>query len=334
MKMSKNKTMIIAEVGSVHDGSFGNAMNLIKEAKKCGADAVKFQTHLAEFESTKNAPNPKHFTTEKRYDYFQRTAFKLDQYKKLIKEAKKNKILFLSSPFSIESVDFLERLNLSLYKIPSGEVTNIPLLERVKKTNKKILLSTGMSTIKEISNAIKIFDKKKVTLMQCTSIYPCPLNKVGINLIKKFKNKYNCSVGFSDHSEGAESAIYAVIMGANIVEKHITFSKKMYGSDAKYAMELNEFKKFCKSIRDTEILINNKVNKDRISRELKSTRKVFTKSIAINKNLKKNYKIKFSDLSFLKPGNGISAKNYKKVIGKKLKRDIPKNTIIKSKDFI
>ena len=133
----KNKVMIIAELGSVHDGSFGNAVNLIKEAKKCGADAVKFQTHLAEFESIKNAPSPKHFTSEKRYEYFQRTAFNFDQYKMLIKEAKKNKILFLSSPFSIEAVDFLEKLNLTLYKIPSGEVTNIPLLKKLKKRIKE-----------------------------------------------------------------------------------------------------------------------------------------------------------------------------------------------------
>lgn len=330
----KNKVMIISELGSVHDGSFGNAVNLIKEAKKCGADAVKFQTHLAEFESLKNAPNPKHFKSEKRFEYFQRTAFDFVQYKKLIKEAKKNKILFLSSPFSIEAVDFLERLNLSLYKIPSGEVTNIPLLEKIKKTNKNILLSTGMSTIKEINDAVNIFDKKKVTVMQCTSIYPCPLNKVGINLINEFKYKYNCSIGFSDHSEGIESAICAVLMGANVIEKHITFSNKMYGSDAKYAMELNEFKKFCKSIRDTEILINNKVNKDHISKELKLARKVFTKSIVINKNLKKNYKIKITDLAFLKPGYGISPKNYKKIIGKKLKKNISKNTILNFKDII
>ena len=140
-----------------------------------------------------------------------------------------------------------------------------------------------MNTVKEINNAVNIFDKKKITVMQCTSIYPCPLNKVGINLIKEFKDKYKCSVGFSDHSEGFESAICAVMMGANVVEKHITFSKKMYGSDAKYAMELHEFKKFCQSIRDTEMLINNKVNKNDISRELKSTRKVLQNLLPLTK---------------------------------------------------
>ena len=235
------KVYIIAEVGSVHDGSLGNALKLISLSKKLGANAIKFQTHISEHETLANAPNPKHFKDESRYKYFKRTSFSFDQYKKIVSTAKKNNIDLISSPFSIEAVELLEKLKFYQYKVASGEVTNIPLLEKLKKTNKKIFLSTGMSNIKEINDAVNVLNKSKLVIMQCTSLYPCDLDLVGLNNISFFKNKYKCEVGFSDHTTTNEASIIAVREGASVIEKHLTFSKEMYGSDARFAMEPDNF---------------------------------------------------------------------------------------------
>ena len=169
--------MIIAEIGSVHDGDLKLALKLVREAAKCGVNIVKFQMHIAEEETLKNAPSPGYFNKEKRFDYFKRTAFKFDEWKKLNKNVKKNNVEFLCSPFSMKAVEILEKLKVEKYKIPSGELTNLPLLKKIKKTKKEVILSTGMSNWKEINKAYSIFkNKKKLTLMQCTSLYPCPID--------------------------------------------------------------------------------------------------------------------------------------------------------------
>lgn len=334
MESLKKKLYIIAEVGSVHDGSFGNACKLIELAADSGANAVKFQTHFGDAESLKNAKRPSYFKSEDRISYFNRTQFNIEQYQRFIILSKKKKIDFLSSPFSIEAVDFLERLNLSSYKIPSGEVTNHPLLERIANTRKKVFLSTGMSNSKEIDNAVKILRAKtKLILMQCTSMYPCSLEKVGINVIREMKKKYNLPIGFSDHTTSFVAGIGAVFAGALVIEKHITFSKSMYGSDAFNALEPKEFKNFCEYLRDAFIIKNSRVNKDNIS-WLKKTKKVFEKSIVTSKIILKNSKIKLSDLSFKKPGDGISASQYKKIVGKKILKNLKKNHKLKMTDFI
>ena len=184
--MKKINNKIIAEIGSVHNGSVAKAKQLAKLASESGADIVKFQLHLAEEETLKNAPSPKYFNKESRYDYFKRLEFNIDQWKSIKKFCECNKVDFLCSPFSNKAVDILEKLNVKFYKIASGELTNIPLLERIKKTNKHVFISTGMSNWKEISRAVKIF-KKNFTLMQCSSIYPCKLKDVGINVLDEMK---------------------------------------------------------------------------------------------------------------------------------------------------
>lgn len=315
---------IIAEIGSVHDGSFGNAKKLIEIAAKCGADIVKFQTHIAKHESIKNAPSPKYFKEENRYNYFERTSFSFFQYKKLIQIAKKNKVEFLSSPFSIEAVDLLEKLKLSKYKIPSGEVNNLPLIERISKTKKEVFLSSGMSNLKELKNAINILKKNcKVTIMQCTSEYPCNLKNVGLNNILEFKKKFKINVGFSDHTEGLTASIIAAYLGVTVIEKHFTFSKYMYGSDAKYGMEPDKFKIFVRSINEASLIRENPVNKNKLTKNLINMKKIFEKSIFLKKKVEKNKRIKLSDLEFKKPGNGIKASEYKKIIGLKLKKTLP-----------
>jgi N,N'-diacetyllegionaminate synthase len=325
------KLFLIAEIGSVHDGSFGNAFKLIQVAKDCGASAVKFQLHDAENETLKNAPNPKYFRSEKRYSYFQRTAFDFEQMNKLKKFANKLKLKFIVSPFSIEAAKMLKKINIDGYKIASGEVTNHPLLNTISSFNKNIYLSTGMSTYKEINNAVKILKTKKLTLMQCTSQYPCPVDKVGLNVLEKFK-KYNCYMGFSDHTLGFSGAISFIANGVSVIEKHITFSKLMYGSDAKHSMEPNEFRNFAKETNDAFTIYQSLIDKNNIF-YLRSMRKTFQKSIYIKKNITKGDTLSLENLSFKKPDLGISASNYKKIIGKKILRNLKKDHKLSFKDF-
>ena len=323
---------IIAEIGSVHDGSLGNAKKLIEVAKFCGANTVKFQMHISEEETLKEALTPNYFTDEKRFEYFNRIAFNEKQWEQLIKHCKKTKINFLCSPFSIKAVKILEKLKVNCYKIPSGEINNIPLLKKVAATNKKCILSTGMSNWSEIDHAIKIFNKNKLVLMQCSSIYPCPPDKSGINVVSEMKNKYSLKLGFSDHTKGIGASIASIVLGATVIEKHLTFSKFMYGSDAKNAMEINEFKNFCKEIREVEIMLKTKINKNNINQYSKM-RKIFMKSIVSTRNLKAGKILTFGDLDLKKPGTGILGNNINEVVGKKLIKSIPKDTIIK-KSFL
>ena len=321
---------IIAEIGSVHDGNLKFAKNLIKLAAKSGADIVKFQMHIPEYETLKNAPSPKHFDSEDRYSYFKRTSFNLNQWKAIKKTCERYKLEFLCSPFSLEAVDLLEQLKIKKYKIPSGELTNIPLLEKIVKTKKPILLSTGMSNFDEINQAYKICKKNDLTIMQCSSIYPCPEKFAGLNVIKIFKKKFKCKVGYSDHTLGKASSIIAAYLGVDYIEKHFTSSTKLYGSDAKFSMEPDQFKNFCKEIKNAYIIKKNNVNKNDI-KKYKNMKKVFEKSIVAKKFIPSGNSIKLTDLAFKKPGDGIKTKYYKKIINKVVKKNINIDEVIQWK---
>lgn len=325
---------VIAEIGSVHDGSFGNSKKLIDIAKECGADYVKFQYHIAKNESLKGALNPKYFQEEKRYDYFERTSFTLQQWKELIKYTKQKKIKFLCSIFSIESFKNLLSLGVKSFKIPSGEVSNLPMLLEVSKYKDiNIFLSTGMSDFKEIEEAYKILKRNNLTIMQCTSQYPCEDKRVGLNIFDDFKKKFkDCILGFSDHTQNDIAAILAVSKGSKYFEKHLTFSKKMYGSDAKFASEPHEFINYCKSLKKAEIIIQNKVDKNDL-KPFRQMRKVFQKSIVFNSSFKKGQKINMNMLNFMKPDKGVSAKNFRKILGKKLKKNVKANSYVRIRDL-
>jgi len=328
----KKKNKIIAELGSVHDGKLYMVKRLIKSAAKAGADIIKFQMHIADEETLINAPSPSYFISENRYDYFKRTAFKFSDWKKIIKYCKLNKVDFLCSPFSEKAVNILEKLKVKSYKVPSGELTNLPLIKKLKKTKKHIYVSTGMSNWREIDLAVKIL-KNNFTLLQCSSIYPCPIEKAGLNVIKQFQDKYKCKFGFSDHTLGCSASFAAASIGATIIEKHFTLSKKMYGSDAKHSMEPDEFKFFTKTIKEIWKILENPVNKNDL-KIYKSMKRIFEKSTVAKIDLKKNVKLNMSNITFKKPSDGIRAFDYKKVLGKKINKDIKKDTIIKKKYLI
>lgn len=321
------KTYIIAEIGNTHEGSVGLAKQFIKAAADCGVDAVKFQTHIFEAESLPSAPNPSYFKDETRKEYFERTAFTIEQYK-ILKDYAENecKVDFFSSPFSLEAVDFLMEVGVSTFKIPSGEVSNIPLLEHVAKTGKNVILSSGMSSWEELDRAVAVFkDKEKLTILQCTSEYPCKPENAGLNVMLEIKERYQCKVGFSDHTLGIGVPLTAVVLGATLVEKHFTLSKLMYGSDAKNSTEPKEFKHMVDNIRAAELAISSKIDKNEIVKELGEMKFVFEKSIVSARELKAGHVISEEDLVYKKPGDGIPAKDYKNVIGKKVIKNIAAN---------
>ena len=316
------KNLLIAEIGSVHDGSFGNAQRLIELAAECGADAVKFQTHFAEAESLPNAPSPRYFKAEPRMEYFRRTGFTPEQWRQLKEHAEACGALFLSSPFSLESVELLESINMEMYKIPSGEVTNLPLMEKIAELGKPVLLSSGMSNWAELDQAVQVFKGTcELTVLQCSSAYPCEPEQVGLNVMLEMKDRYGCAVGLSDHSMGMAASVAAATLGATVIEKHFTFSRYMYGSDAQHSMEPEDFRRLSVALKETWTMLENPVDKDAVASyaEMKS---IFQKSIVAAADLPAGTVLLREHLVFKKPGTGISAMRYKELIGKRLKTSL------------
>lgn len=323
--MSRASPYIIAEIGSVHDGSFGNACRLIEAAAACGCDAVKFQTHIAEAETLANAPSPSYFSAEPRSVYFKRTGFSKDQWRDLAAVAMAANVDFLSSPFSQEAVDLLEDVGVTAYKVPSGEVSNIPLLEYLSLTKKPVIMSSGMSSWSELDAAVaSLRDGGPLTLLQCTSAYPCPPERVGLNVMSLMRERYGLPVGYSDHTMGFAAPIGAVALGASIIEKHFAFSRLMYGSDAKHSMEPEEFKQLCKELKEMGRVVASPVDKDDLS-SLSDMKLIFEKSIVAAIELPAGTEIARHHLAFKKPGDGIPAARYQDLIGRRVIKSLPRD---------
>ena len=331
-----SKVYIIAEIGNTHEGSVGLAKCMIKAAAECGVDCVKFQTHIFDAESLPNAPNPPYFKDETRKQYFDRTGFTKAQWAELKRycEVDCGKD-FISSPFSIEAVDLLNEIGIPAFKIPSGEVTNLPLLERVARTGKKVILSSGMNTWEEMEEAVNTLKENGCTdlvMLQCTSEYPCPPEKAGLNIMLEMKEKFDVPVGFSDHTLGSAVPIAAVILGAVIVEKHFTLSTLAYGSDAKNSTEPAEFKRLVEDIRMAELAVNTKRDKS-LDEGLNNMKFVFEKSIVSARAIDAGVVLTEADFAYKKPGDGIRAREFKSFIGKKLKKSVSKDYQFKREDF-
>lgn len=325
---------VIAEIGSVHDGSFGNACKLIELAQACGADVVKFQTHLAEAESLPNAPSPPYFKGEPRMQYFKRTSFSPEQWRTLREQADLAGIGFISSPFSLEAVDLLEAVGVAFYKIPSGEVTNLPLLERVARTGKPAVLSSGMSSWAELDAAVAVLRSGgPLTVMQCSSVYPCPPERVGLNVLTEMQARYGLPVGLSDHTGGVAAAVAAVTLGAVMVEKHLTFSRAMYGSDAPHSMEPDDFRAFVAAIRATSAMLAHPVDKADVG-AFADMKLIFEKSLVTRQPLPEGTVLEFSQLAFKKPGDGIRAADYARWLGRRLARPVPEDHQLAPEDFV
>ena len=327
--MKTNKIIIIAEVGVNHNGDIKLAKKLIVEAKKAGADFVKFQSFVPEkmvTVSAKKANYQNKFTSKKLTHFLMLKKLQLSyiDQEKLFNFAKKKKIGFLSSPFDLESANFILSLNIPYIKIPSGEITNLPLLEFIASKKKPVILSTGMSTLKEINFAINILlknglSKNKINILHCTSEYPTPSKNVNLNTIALLKETFMCNVGFSDHTLNMEASIAAASIGAKIIEKHITLSNDLDGPDHKSSMEPKDFKKMVKIIRNIEILLGHK--KKIISNDEKKNKTIVRKSIVAKKKILKGQIFTKHNLTTKRPGNGISPVNWYKLIGKRSKKN-------------
>lgn len=320
---------IIAEVGSVHDGSFGNAVSLIELAAECGADVIKFQTHLAAAETLRDAPPPPYFKGEPRFEYFNRTGFSREQWKELARVARGADIEFLSSPFSNDAVELLEEIGIGRYKIPSGEVSNIPLLEAVAETGKPVLLSSGMSNWHELDRAVATIKRRhdKLCVMQCSSLYPCPPERVGLNVLAEMRDRWNVEVGYSDHTLNNYACLAAVALGATIIEKHFTFSRRMYGSDARFSAEPKQFFDLVRGIREISKILENPINKDQIE-EYSEMKRIFEKSVVAICPISAGTKISAEMITIKKPGTGIPAAEFNRVVGSIAMVDIQPDTLI------
>jgi sialic acid synthase SpsE len=320
---------IIAEIGNTHEGSVGLAKCFITSAAHCGVDAVKFQVHIFDEESLPNAPNPPYFKDETREEYFNRTAFTVDQWKQLRDHCEAEGVEFLASPFSEAAVDLLEDVGVASYKIPSGEVTNLPLLEKIATLNKPVLLSSGMSSWNELDAAfatLKDNGCKNIIVLQCTSAYPCPPEKAGLNVLDEMAQRYKVPVGFSDHTFGSAIPIAAVLKGAVVIEKHFTLSQDMYGSDAKHSTLPEAFKQLVDDIRAIETAFAHPIDKDAEAAQLTTMKETFEKSIVTARNLPQGHTLKKEDLSFKKPGIYIPVNQLDAVLGKTTTEAIKANT--------
>jgi N,N'-diacetyllegionaminate synthase len=327
--------LIIAEVGSVHDGSFGNASKLIETAAECHADVVKFQTHIAEAETLRDAPMPPYFTGEPRFEYFERTSFSRSQWQSLRHHCDQQNVEFLSSPFSVAAVQVLEDVGTSRYKIGSGEVSNTPLLEAVAQTGKPILLSSGMSTWAELDEAVANILRRhdRLTLLQCTSEYPCSADQVGLNVMLEMRERYKLPVGLSDHTLTSHASVAAVVLGATVIEKHLTFSRKMYGSDARHSLEPDEFAELVRGIRAVETMLQSAVDKDAKATELAEMKAIFEKSVVSVIDIPVGTLLSTDMLAVKKPGTGIPARRLTEILGRRVVREVRKDTLLCEEDL-
>lgn len=335
MAIELGKRLVIAEIGMTHDGSLGQAIMLTRGAAEAGVDAVKYQMHISEAETIHNAPQPPYFKDEPRYEFFKRTAFNMEQWKKLKGECHQLGVKFIVSPFSIEAVKQLEEIGVDAIKIPSGEITNIPYLEYIAKTGFTVLVSSGMSDWEELSECVNILREgnTKLAILQCTSEYPCPPENVGLNILDELKEKFpEVPIGLSDHSDGVWAAIAAWMKGATIIEKHFTLSKKMYGPDAKMSMEPEEMRILCESLKNLEIALNTPVDKNR-AEQFEHMKTIFQKSIVAIKKMKAGERITEEHIGFKKPGTGLETRYYKEILGKRVTRDLGLDDIIYKGDI-
>lgn len=331
---SKYPVFVIAEAGINHNGSFKIAKKMVDVAKKAGVQCVKFQTHMTEKEMIRSNITPGNISKKTLWSIIKNCELTEAEEEKIQQYCRNKKILFLSTPFSKDAVDRLEKINIPAYKIGSGELTNIPFLHHIAKTNKPVILSTGMSTISEIREAVSIFKKyhTPLALLQTTSTYPTDYKDVKLGVIEKLQKIFKLPVGVSDHSIGIYTALGAVAKGACIVEKHFTLDKNMPGPDQKLSLEPNELAELVKGCKAVKLALGD--TKKILDRE-KQILKFARESVVAIKEIQKNEKFTDENISTKRPGTGtILAKEYYRLIGRKAKRRIRDDKQISWADVI
>ncbi len=316
---------IIAEIAQAHDGSLGILHSYIDALSTTGVDAVKFQTHIAEAESSEFEQFRVNFSyvDKTRFDYWKRMEFSLEQWKQIKQHCNEKGLEFMSSPFSNKAVDYLEEIGVNQYKVGSGEISNLLLLNRLSETGKPVILSSGLSDWKELDLAVNFLQSKNtnVSILQCTTQYPTTPENWGLNVISEIKARYNLPTGYSDHSGTITACLAAASIGAEVLEFHVTFDKRMFGPDASSSLTIDEVKQLVTGVRQIETALLNPITKD-IDEKKRALKTMFGKSLVINRDLKSGDIIKLEYLEGKKPGDkGISAADFQKILGKKVTKD-------------
>lgn len=338
-RLKNNKVIIVAELSANHNHNFDVALQSIKAAKDCGADAIKLQTYTADT-LTINCNN-KYFQIsgstlwdgKTLYELYQEAFTPWEWHQKLKDYAEELGLVFFSTPFDKSAVDFLEKMNVPAYKIASFEIFDIPLIEYAASKNKPMIISTGLATLSDIEeavNACRRMGNNDISLLKCTSAYPAPIEEANLLTIPHLKDTFNVIPGLSDHTMGSTVAIAAVALGARIIEKHFILDRNIGGPDSSFSMEPAEFKQMVDSIRDVEKAIG-KVNYQLTPKVEKS--KVFARSLFIVKDVKEGETITEENVRSIRPGYGLHPKYYKDIVGKKFRKDFKKGTPLEWKQF-
>nr|WP_307991086.1 N-acetylneuraminate synthase [uncultured Niameybacter sp.] len=328
------RVMIIAEAGVNHNGDIQLAKRLIDVAVEAKADVVKFQTFKAENIVTDEAPKATYQkettdSNESQYRMLKKLELSVEDHKELIAYCKEKGILFLSTPFDLESIDLLDDLGIEIFKIPSGELTNLPYLEKIGAKKKQVILSTGMSTIDEVEAAIRILNNQgttDITLLHCTTQYPTPMEEVNLKAMLTMKERFGLEVGYSDHTEGIEVPIAAVAMGATVIEKHFSLDKNMEGPDHRASLEPNELIKMVQAIRNIEKALGNG-EKVPSKCELQN-KEIVRKSIVAKVSIQEGELFSEDNLTVKRPGSGISPMRWHEVLGRRATKNYVKDEMI------
>ena len=337
LRRAAGRSYVVAEIAQGHDGSLGLAHAYIDAAADAGADAVKFQTHIAAAESTRDEPWRVRFSRQDRtrLSYWKRMEFSESQWKALKRHADRRGVAFLSSPFSVEAVRLLSRLPVPAWKIASGEVANRPLLNAVCATGKPILLSTGMSGWAEIDAAVRLIRSRRrdLVLLQATSSYPCPPERWGLNVMDQLRRRYRVPVGLSDHSGTVAAGLAAAALGADVLEVHVSFHRKMFGPDVSSSITVEELRQLTDGVRMIGRALAHPVDKNAAARRLAGMRRLFTRSVALAADLPAGRVLKAGDLVLKKPGTGLPAARLASLVGRRLKRSVPADRLLKESDL-
>jgi N,N'-diacetyllegionaminate synthase len=325
---------IIAEAGVNHNGSIELAKKMVDQAQEAGADCIKFQTFVAKNLVSRSAAKAEYQklntdANESQFEMLNKLALSFDEFSELSKYCSSKNIEFLSTPFDLESIDFLATLGMKRWKIPSGEITNIPYLIKIARLGKPVILSTGMSTLEDIRAALSVLKENgthDITVLHCTTEYPAPFEDVNLKAMETIQSELCVPVGYSDHTRGIEVAIAAVAMGASVIEKHFTLDRNMEGPDHKASLEPNEFKTMVKAIRNVEVAIGDGIKKPTDAE--KKNMDIVRKSIIAKRDIKKGELFTEENLTVKRPGNGLSPMRWFEVIGQKAPRNFKEDELI------
>ena len=327
-------TFIIAEAGDNHNGSFELALKLVDKAVEAGADCVKFQTFVTENVISKFAEKAEYQkentgSDESQFDMVKKLELSFEQFREIQKYCQKKGIMFLSTPFDLDSIDFLQEIGIPFWKIPSGEITNLPYLEKIAHTGKDIVMSTGMCTMREIEEGLQILQKNgagKIVLLHCNTEYPTPYSDVNLRAMQTLREKFQVPVGYSDHTKGIEVPIAAVACGASVIEKHFTLDHNMEGPDHKASLEPEELTEMVKAIRNIELAMGSS-EKFPTESEKKNI-EIARKSIVAKRTIKKGEVLSEDNLYIKRPGNGISPMKWYDVLGTVAVKDFQEDELI------